>query len=66
MTVKKCFKTFTKAWYFILNKRLWNFFCKFCEIFKNTFFTGHPWTTACGCSRMKFDKKFVGYSQVEC
>ena len=21
------------------------FFCEFCEIFKNTFFTGHLWTT---------------------
>ena len=24
------------------------FSCEFCEIFKNTLFTGHPWTTASG------------------
>ena len=40
-------KTCRKHYYFIKKETLTQVFsCKFCEISKNTFFTGHLWTTA--------------------
>ena len=34
------------------------FSCEFCEIFKNTFFTEHLWTTASGSGRLSFKSTF--------
>ena len=53
VTCTKYFLTFTliklqaETWHFTKKEALAQvFFCEFCEILKNTFFTEHLWTTA--------------------